>query len=96
VSKIGCVFGLSIVDATGSTVGFDVSTSIRERLAEPNRVLPIEKTVITAAEATIAMATIVALVANDMHFFLVAAVAIVLAPVAVEAPVEMVAWTAID
>jgi hypothetical protein len=52
--------------------------------------------VITAAEATIAIAAIVTLDATDMHFFSVAAVAIVPAPVAADAPLEMAAWTAID
>jgi hypothetical protein len=45
----------------------------------------------TAAKATIAMAAIVIFVTTDMHFFPVAAVAIVPAPVAVDAPVEMAA-----
>jgi hypothetical protein len=94
VPKTGFVFGLSIINATGSKVGSDDSTSIKKRLTEPLGVfpeLPLHKTVMTAAEATIAMAAIVALVAIVVHFFSVAAVAIVLAPLAVEAPVEMAA-----
>jgi hypothetical protein len=81
-------------------VGSDDSTSTRKRLTEPNRVPPelpkIDITVTTAAEATIAMAVIATLVATDMHFFPVAAVAIVPAPVEADAPIETAAWTAID
>jgi hypothetical protein len=36
------------------------------------------------------------LVATDMHVFPAAAAAILRAPVAVDAPVKMAAWTAID
>jgi hypothetical protein len=99
VPKTGLVFGLSIVSATGEKGGSDDSRSIRKRLTEPvgaSPEPPVDITVMTAAEATIAIAAIVILVATDMHFFPVAAVAIVPAPEAADAPVEMAAWTAID
>jgi hypothetical protein len=94
VPKAEVVFGLSIINATGSKVGLDDSASIKKRLSEPLGVfpeLPLQKTVMTAAEATIAMAAIVTLVAIDIHFFSLAAVAIVPAPVAADAPVAMAA-----
>jgi hypothetical protein len=98
VPKIGLVFGLSIINATGEKGGPDDSTSSKKRLTEPLGVSPelLYKTVMTAAKATIATAAKVTLVAIDMHFFPVAAVAIVPAPVAADAPVAIVAWTAID
>jgi hypothetical protein len=96
VAKRGLVFGLPIVNATGANVASDDTTSIKEF---PVGVVSIELitmdiTVMTAA-ARIATTAIAALVATDMHFFPVAAAAIVLAPLAVEAPVKMAAWTAI-
>lgn len=97
--KTGLVFGLLIVNATGERRGSDDSTSIKKRLTEPIGVspeLPVHKTVMTAADATIAIAVIVTFVATDMHVFPVAAVAIVPAPVAADAPVEMAALIAID
>jgi hypothetical protein len=96
---VGLVFGLSRVNATGAEVGSDDSTSIKKRLTEPlgmSAKLSIHKTVITAAEATIATAAMVTFLATDMPFFPLAALAIVPAPVAADAPVEMAAWTAID
>jgi hypothetical protein len=99
VPKVGLVSGLSMINATGEKGWSDDSTSIKKRLTEPlgaSPELPLYRTVMTAAEATIAMAAIVTLVATDMHFFPVAAVAIVLAPPAADAPVATVAWTAID
>jgi hypothetical protein len=77
------------------------ATSIQKRLSGSLGVsleLSICKTVMTAAEATIAMAEIETLVAIDMHFLPVAAVAVAIvpAPVAADAPVAIVAWTSID
>jgi hypothetical protein len=71
-------------------VGLDVSTSIKKRLAALNQVspeLPIERTVIIAADATIAIAKI--LVAMDMTFFSVAEVANCLSNCWQQIPVEM-------
>jgi hypothetical protein len=53
--------------------------------------LPIDKTVMIAATAVIAAAAIVAV---DMQGFPAAAIAIVVAPLAADAPVKMDAWTA--
>ena len=57
--------------------------------------MTIYRTVITAAEATIATIAIAALVATDMGLFPEAAVAIGPAPVAVDAPVFTVSSTSI-
>jgi hypothetical protein len=94
VAKTGLLLGFSRVNATGPKVGLDESTSIKIRLTKLLDVPPeppIYKTVITAAEATIATAAKVTLVAIDMHFLSVAAVAIVPAPVAADAPVTIAA-----
>jgi uncharacterized protein YwlG (UPF0340 family) len=99
VAKTGLVFGLSRVNVTGAKVGSDDSTSIKKFISGPFSVspeLPIHKTVIRAAQATIATAATVTFLATDMQVFPVAAVAIVPAPVAADAPVKMAAWTAID
>jgi hypothetical protein len=99
VPKTGIVFGLSIVNAAGAKVGSDDTTSTTKRFTGTlgmSPELPMNKTVITAAETTIAMAAIVTLVAIDISFFPVAAVAIVPAPVAADVPLLAAAWTAID
>ncbi len=98
----GLVFGLSRVNATGAELGSDVlddSMSINKRLTDPlamSAELPINITVMTAADANKATTAIVSLIAIDIHLFPVVAVAIVPAPVAADAPVEIAAWTAID
>jgi hypothetical protein len=96
VAKRGLVFGLSIANATGASVASDDTTSVKEFIVGVSAKLPIYETVITVTEATIAMAAMVNFVATDMPAFLVAALAIVVAPEAADAPVEMAAWTAID
>jgi hypothetical protein len=78
-AALGRIMGPS-ADATGAKVGSDDSTSIKIRLTEPLDVspdLPMYKKLRTAAEATIAMAAIITLVATDMAVFSAAAVAIV-------------------
>ena len=98
----GLVFGLSRVNATGAELGSDVlddSMSINKRLTDPLAMsdeLPINMTVMTAADANKATTAIVSLIAIDIHLFPVVAVAIVPAPVAADAPVEIAAWTSID
>jgi hypothetical protein len=102
VANPGLVFGLSRVNTTGAELGSDVlddCMSIHERLMAPlamSAELPINITVMTAADANKATTAIVSLIAIDMHLFPVVAVAIVPAPVAADAPVEIAAWTAID
>jgi hypothetical protein len=101
VANPGLVFGLSRVNATGAELGsvvLDDSMSVSKRLKDPHAMsteLPVNITVMTAADANIATTAIVSLVATDMVFLSVAAVAMVLAPLAVEAPVKRAAWTAI-
>jgi hypothetical protein len=95
--------GLSRVNATGAELGSDEldddSMSINKRLTEPlamSTELAMHKTVMTDVDANIATTAIVSLVATESAVLPVAAVAMVLAPLAVEAPVERAAWTAID
>jgi hypothetical protein len=97
VAERGLVFGLPIVNATGANVASKDTTSIAEFLVGVSSKLPTYETVIIVTEATIAMAARVNFVATDMLFFPpVAAVAIVMAPLVAEVPVEMAALTAID
>jgi hypothetical protein len=96
--KTGLSFRFSRAKATGPKVGLDDSRSIKKRLTELLDVSPeppIHETVIMAAEATIAIAAKVTLVMIDVHLFPVAAVAIVPAPFAADAPVAIAALTAI-
>jgi hypothetical protein len=88
--------GLSRVNEIGAKVESGGVASIEYRLArslDVSQELSIRKTVITAAEAKI---TTAAMVATDTQVFPVAAVAIFTAPVVADAPVTMDAWTAID
>jgi hypothetical protein len=97
VAERGLVFGLPIGNAIGANVASEDTTSVKLFLVGVSPKLPAYETVITVTEATIAMAARVNFVATDMLFLPpVAAVAIVLAPLAAEAPVEMAALTAID
>jgi hypothetical protein len=82
------VMGLS----TGANVASVDTISI---LVGPNSVFP-EFPTITAAEATIAAVAMATIVTTDIAVLAVAAIAIVLAPIAVEVPVEIAALTAID
>jgi hypothetical protein len=95
VAKAGLVLGVSGVNATGAELGSDVAPFLKEFLVRPNG-MSSELPMITATEATIAMAAMVTFFVTDMIVFPAAAVAIVVAPLAVEAPVERAAWTAID
>jgi hypothetical protein len=88
----GAVLDRIMVFSTGANV---VSFNTISILVEPNRVFP-EFPTITAAEATIATAAMVTIVATDIAAFPVAAIAIAVAPVEADAPVETAAWTAID
>jgi hypothetical protein len=97
------VLGFSRVSATGVELGSDEldddSMSINKRLTEPLAIsteLTMHMTVITDVDANIATTAIVSLVATERAVFAVAAFAMVLAPLKVEAPVERAAWTAID
>jgi hypothetical protein len=101
VANPGLVFGLSRVNATGAELGSDVlddSMSINKRLTDPLAMsdeLPINITVMTAADANITTTAIVSFVATELAFLSEATVAMVLAPLAVEAPFKRAAWTAI-
>jgi hypothetical protein len=90
VAKTGLVLGISRVNATGAELGSVVTPFLKEFLVGPNG-MTSELPMITAIEATIAMAAMVTFVVTDMMVFPAAAVAIVLAPLAVEAPVERAA-----
>jgi hypothetical protein len=95
VAKTGLVLGVSGVNATGAELGSDVAPFLKKFLVGPNGMSP-ELPMITATEATIAMAAMITFFVTEIVVFPAAAVAIVLAPLAVEAPVERAAWTAID
>jgi hypothetical protein len=95
VAKTGLVLGLSRVKPTGAELGSDDTPFPKEFLFGPNGVTP-ELPTITATDATKATAVMATFVVTAMIVFPAAAVAIVVAPLPVEAPVEMAAWTAID
>jgi hypothetical protein len=73
-----------------------LSTGAKVASVDAPEFLTITGVAITAAEAAIATVPMISIVKDDIVFPAVAAIAIVLAPLAADVPVERAALTAID